>query len=385
MGIKRKHSRSDASSSASRSRNSLATFSRTANFDAAVADPELDKHESAEDEYYALTPEEEDEGDAIIEELAIAGDIESLEAILGTVEDSLLDDVEEGILTQEEAEDLYEGEREYLEALLDEVADLEEIPEDELVDEYEEYNDADDYDEDIEAIEEEGIAILEQLSPEELDEVVDVAIAELEEDSDSIEAELEAGNITEEEAEELFEQVALAYQGLEEDYYALTEGYDEEDYYEEDPIVDAVGALEEEVLYQRRQNQRLQAEFSQARTAQDVSDTLDDLERQASNLVQMGVMPYAVFEREFGQWESERDRFAGFSMCCEQNGTDYASELAHKQRTIEMFAEFAEGGAPLYSPEMLSYEAEFSADELSEMDALDVQARRNVLHLLGRN
>ena len=98
----------------------------------------------------------------------------------------------------------------------------------------------------------------------------------------------------------------------------------------------------------------------------------------------MGIMPYAVFEREFGAWESERDRFAGFSLCCEQNGTDYESELAHKQRTIEMFAEFAEGGTPLYSPEMYSHEAEFSADELSEIDAVDVQARRNVLHLLGR-
>lgn len=365
----------------------LATFSRTANFDAAIADPglDLDEYEGAEAEYYDdLTPEEEDEGDAIIEELALQGDIEGLKAILSTVEDSLLDDVEEGILSQEEAEDLYEGEREYLEALLDEVADLEGIPEDELVDEYDDDDDDDDDYDEIEAIEEEGIAILEELSPEELDEVVDVAIAELEDDCDAIEAEYEAGNISEEEAEELFEEVALAYQGIEDDYYALTEGYDEEDeYYYDDPVIDAVGQLEEEVLYQRRQNQRLQAEFSQARTSQDVSTALDDLERQASDLVQMGVMPYAVFEREFGQWNNERDRFAGFSMCCEQNGTDYSSELAHKARTIEMFAEFAEGGTPLYSPEMLSYEAEFSAEELSEMEAVEVQARRNVRHLLG--
>lgn len=361
--------------------SSFATFSRTANFESAVADPELDEYEGAEDEYDELTPEEEDEGDLIIEQLALDGDIEGLEAILGTVEESLIADVEEGILSQEEAEDLYEGEREYLEALLDEVADLEEIPEDELVDEYD--DDDEDYDDDIEAIEEEGIAILEELSPEELDEVVEVAIAELEDDCDAIEAEYEVGNISEEEAEELFEEVALAYQEIEDDYYALTEGYDDEDEYYDDPVIDAVGALEEEVLYQRRQNQRLQAEFSQARTSQDVSDALDDLERQASDLVQMGVMPYAVFEREFGQWNNERDRFAGFSMCCEQNGTDYSSELAHKQRTIEMFAEFAEGGTPLYSPEMLSHEAEFSAEELSEIEAVEVQARRNVRHLLG--
>lgn len=363
----------------------LATFSRTANFDAAVADPELDESEDLEDEYYELSPEEEDEGDSIIEQLALEGDVESLEDILGTVEDSLIADVEEGILTEDEAEDLYESEREYLEALLDEVASLEEVPDDELVDEYDDGDEDEEDEEDIEEIEEEGIAILEQLSPEELEEVVDVAIAELEEDCDSIEELLDTGEITEDEADELYEIIALHYQGIEDDYYALTEGYDDEDYYyEEDPILDAVGALEEEVMYQRRQNQHLQAEFSQARTAQDVSDALDDLERQASDLVQMGVMPYAVFEREFGTWESERDRFAGFSMCCQENGTDYASEIAHKQRTIEMFAEFAEGGAPLYSPEMLSYEAEFSAEELSEMDALDVQARRNVLHILGR-
>lgn len=385
MRIRKKRS----SSLAPQIPGNLATFSRTANFDAAVADPGLDEYGGAEDEYYdELTPEQEDEGDAIIEDLAIAGDIDALEDILGTVEDSLIVDVEGGILTEEEAEDLYEGEREYLEALLEEVADLEGIPEDELYDEEDDEGDDEDEEldeEELAAIEEEGIAILEELSPEELEEVADAAIAELEADSDAIEAEFESGNISEEEAEELFETVALAYQQLEEDYQLLTQGYDDDDYYEDDPIVDAIGALEEEVLYQRRQNQRLQADFSRSRTAQDVSDALDDLERQASDLVQMGVMPYAVFEREFGSWENERDRFAGFSMCCQENGTDYASELAHKQRTIEMFAEFAEGGAPLYSPEMLSYEAEFSAEELSEMDALDVQARRNVLHLLGRS
>jgi hypothetical protein len=360
----------------------LTTFSRTANFDAATLDREQEIYEGIEDAYYdELTPEKEEEGDGIIEELALEGDIEALEDILGTVEASLLDDVEEGILTQEEAEDLYLGEREYLEALLDEVADLEDIPEDELLDDDEELDE-----DDLDEVEEEGIAILEQLSPEELDEVVDVAIAELEDDCDAIEELFENGEISEDQAEELFDVIALQYQGIEEDYYALMSGYegDAEDYYD-DPIVDAVGALEQEVLYQRRQNQRLQAEFSQARTTQDVSEALDDLERQASDLVQMGVMPYAVFEREFGRWESERDRFAGFSMCCEQNGTDYASELAHKARTIEMFAEFAEGGTPLYSPQMLSHEAEFSTEELSEIDALEVQARRNILHMLGRN
>lgn len=384
MKVKRRSSRKQTGKQLPPSSSNIATFSRTANFDAAVADPELDESEDLEDEYYELSPEEEDEGDSIIEQLALEGDVESLEDILGTVEDSLIADVEEGILTEDEAEDLYASEREYLEALLDEVASLEEVPDDELVDEYDDGDEDELDEEDIEEIEEEGVAILEQLSPEELEEVVDVAIAELEEDCDSIEELLDTGEITEDEADELYEVIALHYQGIEDDYYALTEGYDDEDYYEEDPILDAVGALEEEVMYQRRQNQHLQAEFSQARTAQDVSDALDDLERQASDLVQMGVMPYAVFEREFGTWESERDRFAGFSMCCQENGTDYASEIAHKQRTIEMFAEFAEGGAPLYSPEMLSYEAEFSAEELSEMDALDVQARRNVLHILGR-
>jgi hypothetical protein len=364
--------------------NNLATFSRTANFDAALAEPEVEGDEGFDGEYEDLTPEEEEEGDDIIEQLALEGDIEALEDILGTVENSLLDDVEEGILTEEEAEDLYESEREYLEALLDEVANLEDVPEDEIV--YDNDDDEDELDEDeLDEIEAEGAEILEQLSPEELDEVVDAVIAELEDDCDAVDEMLETGEITEEEADELFNVIALQYQGIEQDYYTLMGGYEEgdEDYYD-DPIVDAVGALEEEVLYQRRQNERLQAEFSQSRTAQDVSDALDGLERQASDLVQMGIMPYAVFEREFGSWESERDRFAGFSMCCEQNGTDYASELAHKQRTIEMFAEFAEGGTPLYSPQMLSHEAEFSAAELTEMEAVQVQARRNVQHMLNR-
>jgi hypothetical protein len=48
-----------------------------------------------------------------------------------------------------------------------------------------------------------------------------------------------------------------------------------------------------------------------------------------------------------------------------------------------MFADFAEAGAPLYAPGLMSYEEEFSDDELAEIESIAVQARRNVRHLMG--
>ncbi len=357
----------------------IANFSRTANFDAAVAEPDIEEDEEVEE----FTEEDEEEGDAIIEELALAGDVEALENILALTGEGLLDQVEDGLLSEEEAEALYDEEVAYLEELLELVADSDEIPEDELLDDEEEYYEDDD---EQALLEEEGEALLEELEPEEIAEAFSYALEDLEADEEAITAALEAGQIDEDEADEWYELVAIAYNDLEAEYEALLEGFEgleDGEYYEEDPLVEHVEALAQEVEYQRRQNARLQAEFSSGQVAQDISDRLDYLERVGDELVQQGVMPPAVFNREFGDWANERDRIAGFSYTCQANGTDPETELAHKERVIEMFADFAEAGAPLYAPGLMSYEEEFSDDELAEIESIAVQARRNVRHLMG--
>lgn len=351
----------------------LSTFSR-ANFETATAE--------VDDEIEDFTEEDEAEGEAIVEELALAGDIEALEEILALTEEGLLDQVEDGQLSQEEAENLYAEQVDYLEELLALVAESEDIPNDELLDD-------EDYDDEIEAFaEDEGEEILNELEPEELEEAFAFALEDLEGDVDAIDAAIETGEITEEEADEYYELAALAYEDLATEYESLLGEYEDEGYYNEDeyydnPLVEQIEALTQEVEYQRRQNADIQAEFSSGRVAQDVSDRLDYLERIGDELVQQGIMPPAVFEREFGSWANERDRIAGFSHVCQVNGTDAATELEHKERVIEMFADFAEAGAPLYAPGLLSWDEEFSDDELAELDNLAAQASRNVRHLMG--
>lgn len=362
-------------------KSDLATFSR-ANFDAAVADPETDDEELDLEDF---TEEDEAEGDAIVEELVLAGDVEALENILALTEEGLLDQIDAGELSQKEAENLYLDEVEYLEELLALVADEQGIPEDELLDDEED----EDYDDELEALaEEEGEEILYELEPEELAQAFNFALDDLEADVAEVEAALESGHITEEEADEYDDLAVEIYEDLVAEYEELLGGYEDEGYYDEDeyyddPLVDHVESLTQEVAYQRRQNAQLQAEFSSGRVAQDVSDRLDYLERVGDELVQQGIMPPAVFEREFGVWANERDRFAGFSLVCQENGTDPATELEHKERVIQMFADFAEAGAPLYAPGLMSWDEELSDDELSELENIAVQATRNVRHLLG--
>jgi hypothetical protein len=366
-------------------KNTLATFSR-ANFDAAVAEPDT------KEEVEEFTEEDETVGESIIEELVLSGDIDALDDILERTEEGLVEQVEAGMLSQAEAEELLEDEVAYLEELLALVAE-EGIPEEELLgdeDEYDEDDDEDDYEAEASAEEEEGADVLEQLEPEEIIEVFNYALADLEDDCDAVDQAVESGEIDEEEAEELYDIAAVAYEDLADEFQAyldalgveLDEDYNDEGY-DDDPLVEHVEALTQEVAYQRRQNARMEAEFSSGQMAQDISDRLDYLERVGDELVQQGIMPPAVFEREFGNWANERDRFAGFSYVCQANGTDPATELAHKERTIEMFAEFAEAGAPLYAPGLMSYDEEFDEDELEELDNIAAQATRNVRHLLG--
>ena len=390
--------------SVARKPNNLATFSRASrrsNFNAATAEPEVEQEEGKSDdegEGYdeEITPEEEEEGLAILEDLIESGDEEALLDILEAFEDDLIAQVEERILSEEEASYLLEEQIAALEEALGLEADYDEIPEEEYyAAEYDaddgEYDDGE-YDDDEEAlIEEEGIALLEQLEPEALEEIYEAATEELEADLDEIDALYEAGELDDDEAEELYAEVEEQHEANTADYeayldYALgEEGEEGEDeyYYEEDPLVDHVEALTQEVEFQRRQTAQIQAEFSHAQTAHDVNDQLNYLEGVASDLVQQGIMPFAVFQREFGEWENESDRMAGFSQVCSANGTSSEIELAQKERTLEMFLEMAESGVPLYSPENFSNMAEFSEEELTEIDNLAVQSRRNVLHLLG--
>ena len=383
-------------------KQTIATFSRSrANFNTQVAEPEIqnsqeEHHDEPEEE--ELSPEEENEGLNILADLVAEGDEEGIEALLSAVEESLIAQIEDGTLSEEEAEDFLAEQEDviaYLEECFLEELDSEEVPIEA------EYDEEGEVSEDEEAlIEEEGLALLEELEPEQVEEVYNATVEELEADLDYIEALHEAGEIDDEELEEAYAEAEEIHEENTQDFEAYLayvfgdeegeyEGeyeseYDEEgEYDEEDPLVDHIEALTEEVAFQRRQHAQIQAEFSRAQTANDVADFLDELERTASDLVQEGIMPYAIFQREFGEWESESDRMAGFSQVCSANGTSPEIELAQKERTIEMFLEMAESGLPLYTPQNYSHMAEFSEDEQAEIDNVKAQSRRNVRHLLG--
>ncbi|HEY9598492.1 MAG TPA: hypothetical protein V6D33_12560 [Cyanophyceae cyanobacterium] len=359
----------------------IANFSRQANFDAAVAEPELEEDFDDLDALEDISEEEEEEGEQIIEELAAAGDIDALEDVIEVTAQGLEDQVRQGLLSPEEAQAFLDEQVAQLEELL--ALNAEDIPEEGYLDEYD--------DEELEEEAElEGEEILGDMYPEEIEEVFEACCNEIEADLRDIDAALEAGEIDEEEADELEAELEEFFEELCDEYNEIMElfedaeaaGYDDPDDYEEDyydPLVEELEDLRAEVAYQRQRNDRVEAQFSQANLAQGVSEQLDHLERRAEHLVQSGIMPPLVFEREFGAWENERDRFAGFSAVFRANGmSGIEDELRHKERVLEMFEDFADMGTPLYAPGLMAQEAQFSAEEWSEWENEQAQANRNL-------
>lgn len=91
-------------------------------------------------------------------------------------------------------------------------------------------------------------------------------------------------------------------------------------------------------LLQRDQElNSLTAEFQSLQTEQALRDEMADLEREARFGVDNGWLPPVAYSLMFGDFESDRERIAAFSQVCESNGVDMATELYAMQKQLELF------------------------------------------------
>ena len=208
----------------------------------------------------------------------------------------------------------------------------------------------------------EGLSNYLELDDEEADEIYDLAEDELEEagyedDDEYYEDELAPG--------EYYDEQGNIVADLENEIEGLEGELDE------------VGEVAEEA-FSRIAN--MEAQFAAAQEQNNIAHDFEMLERDAYSLVESGQMPPAIFEDNYGNFASRDDRMAAFSQVCSSRGVDSGSELYRLEGLNETYAQME----PNINFSQMSY-ADTRTNDYHADDATLAQAARNVRARLSNN
>ncbi len=337
--------------------------------------------------------------------------IEELQSALNETLAQIDSDVEEGLLTEEEAAGLEEDALSEFEDLSQEL-----LNEDEELDDEAEYSVYDGVLANFSAGTALGSAVMEYIvaddpeDPEstiadlawklglvdeegyELDEeeaiagLLGIMSGEVAPDESLIEGIADYFELDDDEVEQMYDlaEAELAEDGYEED----EEDYDDE-YVDpntavlEDEIeqlegeLDEVGGLAEEAFSRVA---TMEANFAYAQEQQNIAREFENLERDAYALVENGQMPPAIFDEHYGNFETREDQLAAFSQVCDSRRVDPETELYRLEGLNETYA----GMEPNINFSQMSY-SDARTGDYEEDDAMLAQAARNVRSRLANN
>ena len=242
-------------------------------------------------------------------------------------------------------------------------------------------------------VDEEGYELDEE---EAITAVLELMSGEAIPDASIIETLADCLDLDEEEVDEIYD---LAEGEIEDTYEDEDEEdeedyYDEEDegvYYEDDGVVeeleneiedlegelDEVGDMAEEA-FSRVAN--MEANFAYAQEQNEIAREFELLERDAYTLVESGQMPPAIFEDNYGSFSNREDQLAAFSQVCSSQGVDASTELYRLQGLNDTYYEME----PSINFSQMSY-ADSRYDDYEADDALLAQAARNVRNRIANN
>lgn len=179
---------------------------------------------------------------------------------------------------------------------------------------------------------------------------------------------VEAFDLDEDEADGFYTLVARDYEDL---------GYDEP--YDEEDEIDAQYSAAFSQLH--RQNQSLEAKFSQMEYERTLDDRLINQELRARQGIGEGWLPPFIYRAEFSGFESSSDRLATFSAMCATNGVDPESELYHREKLLDLLES---NGSIIQFGEAAYEDIEDEFDDSEEDELLAEIAQNNAAYISER-
>lgn len=179
---------------------------------------------------------------------------------------------------------------------------------------------------------------------------------------------VDAFDLSDEEADGFYTLVARDYEDS---------GYDEP--YDEEDEIDAQYSAAFSQLH--RQNQDLEAKFSQMEYERTLDDRLINQELRARQGIGEGWLPPFIYRAEFSGFESSSDRLATFSAMCATNGVDPDAELYHREKLLDLLER---NGSVIQFGEAAYEDIEDEFDDSEEDELLVEIAQNNAAYISER-